>query len=354
MSSSISASDPQSSDPRAWRRFLLWLVGSGMGFFLFVYVFVAVVDPWGVLPLSPPLPRVPISTNARFSFPALARSPAFDAAVFGTSTTRLLRPAILNGLFGAHFVNLAMNSATAWEQSRMLALFAHAHPAARMVIIGLDGAWCNMAPQESSGRPFPRWMYAGSPWRGYREVANLYAVQEAANQFAVLVGMKRPRYGLDGYTDFLPDERLYDPVRVAQIFAQWGPAPDIPTIPGAVHVFPALSMLAKDLAALPAGTRKLLFFTPSHVDLQGNPGSDIAAVNAACKSAVASIAAGAPGTEVVDFLIPSPITRDRDNYWDPLHYRVPIADRIMRDLAAASQGRPSEDDRLLVPADGAS
>src|ERR1700733_11757871 len=100
MSSSISSSDPQSSDPRAWRRFLLWLVGSGMGFFLFVYVFVAVVDPWGVLPLSPPLPRVPISTNARFSFPALARSPAFDAAVFGTSTTRLLRPAILNGLFG--------------------------------------------------------------------------------------------------------------------------------------------------------------------------------------------------------------------------------------------------------------
>jgi hypothetical protein len=335
-----------------WRRFALWLAGSSLGFFLFVYAFVAVVDPWGVLPLSPPLPRVPISTNARFSFPALARSPAFDSAIFGTSTTRLLRPAVLNGMFGARFVNLAMNSATAWEESQMLALFTRTHPAARMIVIGLDAAWCNETPQRGTGRPFPDWMYGGSPWRGYREIATLYAVQEAANQFAVVTGMKRRRYGLDGYTDFLPDDRAYDPARVAARFAQWGPAPNIPA--GKGHVFPALPMLAERLAALPAGTRKLLFFTPSHVSLQGEPGSDVAALNAACKRDVARIASSVPGTTVVDFLIPSPITRVRDNYWDPLHYRVPIANRIMRDLLAASEGEMSDDDRLLVPSAGAS
>ena len=354
MSSSISASDPRAPDPRVWRRFALWLAGSSLGFFLFVYAFVAVVDPWGVLPLSPPLPRVPISTNARFSFPALARSQTFDAAIFGTSTTRLLRPALLDGMFGARFVNLAMNSATAWEQSRMLALFTRTHPAARMVVIGLDSAWCTEVPQRTSGRPFPDWMYTGSPWRGYREIATLYAVQEAANQFAVLVGMKRRRYGLDGYTDFLPDDRLYDPARVAVRFAEWGPAPNLPAGPSSAHVFPALSMLAERLAALPAETRKLLFFTPSHISQQGEPGSDIAALTAACKRAVAVIASGVPGVKVVDFLIPSPITRARDNYWDPLHYRVPIASRIMRDLLAASEGETSEDDRLLTPPAGAS
>ena len=82
-----------------------------------LYALVVAVDPWGSLPVSLPLPRVPISGNARFSFPALARSPAFDAAIFGTSTARLLQPAQLDPLFGARFVNLAMNSATAWEQT---------------------------------------------------------------------------------------------------------------------------------------------------------------------------------------------------------------------------------------------
>ncbi|MEJ1976061.1 MAG: hypothetical protein WDN49_08055 [Acetobacteraceae bacterium] len=263
---------------------------------------------------------------------------------------------VLNRVFGARFVNLAMNAATAWEQSQMLALFARTHPAARVVVVGLDSVWCSESPERTTGRPFPTWMYSGSRWRGYREIANLYAVQEAANQFAVVIGMKRQRYGSDGYTDFLPDDRLYDPARVAVRFAQWGPAPNIPAAPDAPHVFPALPMLAEGLAALPASTRKLLFFTPSHIDQQGLPGSDIAASAAACKRAVTQIAATVPGTVVVDFLIPSPITRERDNYWDPLHYRVPIADRIMRDLAEASRGQVSEDDRVLVPppADGLS
>jgi hypothetical protein len=54
-----------------------------------------------------------------------------------------------------------------------------------------------------------------------------------------------------------------------------------------------------------------------------------------------------PGTLVVDFMIPSPITDDDDNYWDPRHYRVGIADRIARDLTAAAHGQASDDDRIL-------
>ena len=302
-----------------------------------------------MLPLSPPLPRAPISTNARFSLPALASSPAFDSAVIGSSSSRLLRPAVLDGLFGGHFVNLAMNAATAWEQRQMLGLFTRTHPAARTVVIGLDSVWCSQTPQQDSGRPFPSWMYAGSPWRGYGQVMNLYAVQEAGSQLWVMLGLKPRRYGLDGYTRFVTPESEYDPARVAAAFARWTKPADYPDV-GAAHILPALPMLADALRALPEGARKILFFTPSHVSLQGGPGSDYAASLRDCKAQVAAIAAGVPGTVVADFLIPSPITSEVSSYWDPVHYRVPVADRIMADLAAAAAGRDTPDDRVLSSA----
>ncbi len=222
MSSSIS-----SSNPLAWRRWLrLWL-GAAAGGVIGLFLLVAVVDPWDALPLSPPLPRVPISSNARYSFPALARSPRFDAALLGTSTARLLRPAALDGLFGgARFVNLAMNAATAYEQVRLLGVFVRAHPHPRAVLIGLDYSWCVPELERYTPRPFPEWMYEpGARWAGYREVLQPYAVQEAVSQLATMLGLKQRRYGLDGYTRFVPPDSDYDPARVDRAFARW-PLPD--------------------------------------------------------------------------------------------------------------------------------
>ncbi len=301
-----------------------------------------------MFPLSAPLKRVPVTTNARYSMPALAMAPAIDSAVIGSSSSRLLRPSVLDTLLGGRFANLSMNAATAWEQSQMLGLFARTHPAARTVIIGLDSVWCAEEPQRSSGRPFPEWMYRRSHWAGYREVLTLYAVQEAASQLWTMLGFKLPRYGLDGYTNFLPPEAAYDPARVGLAFTRFGVPPNLPMGHGPRRL-PALPMLAAGLQELPGVTRKILFFTPTHVALQGEPGSDFAANYAACKSAVKAIAAAIPNTVVVDFLFPSPITTDRANYWDPVHYRVPIADRIMADLAASLAGRNTTDDRILVP-----
>ena len=52
-----------------------------------------------------------------------------------------------------------------------------------------------------------------------------------------------------------------------------------------------------------------------------------------------------------DFMIPSAITQNDDNYWDALHYRVAIADRLASELAEASRGEASQsgDYRLLTP-----
>ena len=321
-------------------------MATAAGLLAAVFLFAAVIDPWDVLPFSPPLPRVPVSSNARFTMPALARSPRFDSVVVGSSSSRLLRPAELDRLFGGQFANLAMNAATAWEQAQMLGLFTRTHPAARTVIIGLDGVWCTEVPERTTGRPFPEWMYAGPRWRGYLHILNLYAVQEAGSELWTMLGLKPQRYGLDGYTSFVPPESAYDPARVAAAFARWGKPPVIPAT-ATPHVLPTLPMLADALHALPDSTRKILFFTPSNVIFQGAPGSDYAAMWDACRSQVAILAAAIPNSSVLDFDFPSPITVETANYWDPVHYRTPIADRIGRDLAAAQHGQSTPDARVL-------
>ena len=297
-----------------------------------LYGFVVIVDPWDALPLSPPLPRVPISSNARFSFPALARSAAFDSVVLGTSAARLLRPAELDPAFGAHFANLAMNSATAYEQSRMLDLFLRHHPAPRVVIVALDQAWCGDVFERFTPRPFPEWMYGPDRWAGYREMLTPYAVQEAWNQLMVMLGLKRRRYGLDGYTSFVPPDSQYDTVRRDRAFARWPPLDRVPAPPDLPARYPALPLLDRMLAALPAGTRKIVYFTPSHVDQQGAPGSVTAWRWAHCKAEVAAIARRRDA-RALDVQIPSAITRDRDNFWDPVHYRQAIATRVTEGLA---------------------
>ena len=178
-------------------------------------------------------------------------------------------------------------------------------------------------------------MYHQPLWRGYFHIANVFAVQESAKQLAVMLGLKRPPYGLDGYTSFVPPEDSYDPARAAAAFSRWGIPPDLASA-GQPHVLPALPLLTSALAALPASSRKLLFFTPAHIGQQGAPGSDYAAMLDDCKHQVVAITRSIPSVEVLDFMIPSPITTNTASYWDPVHYRVPVADRLMADLASAT------------------
>ncbi len=339
------------ADP--WRRFFLSLAGTAAGVTLFLFLFVALVDPFDMLPLSPPLDRVPIATNARFSFPGLARKEGWDSAVIGTSTSRLLRPAELDAAFDARFVNLAMNAATAYEQSRILEVFLRAHPAPKVVVIGLDDIWCLTRQFERyTPRPFPEWMYDANRWAGYGRLLNLYSVEQAFIQLATVLGLKPEVYGRDGYTRFVPDDRLYDRARVAAHlreaagFMPHGEA----EVPPERLPFPAIDLLRPTLERIPPGTRKILFFAPFNHVQRPDAGGLLGEWNE-CKRRVAGIAAEVPNTVVVDFMIPSPITDNDDNYWDAVHYRVGIADRLVRDIARAASGLPSADGdyRLLSP-----
>ena len=347
MSSSTSSSDPRD----VWRRFFALAAGAALLCVAVIYAFVVLVDPFNALPLSPPAERWPVATDARFSFPALARSQRFDSAIFGTSTSRLLRPAALDAAFDARFVNLAMNDATAWEQSQLMDVFRRAHPSPSVIAVGLDVRWCvtGNTYQKLTPRPFPAWMYGRDLWPGYLHSLNLYAVQEAGQEFGILIGIKKPVYGRNGYTSFVPPDNQYDPTRAEQHLR--AAQPDIP--PGARAGLPAswryptLEMLGDELALLPASTRKLLFFVPYNHVLFPPPKTEGAAVWIECKQRVAALAARTPGALAVDFMISSPITETDANYWDPLHYRVGIAARLARDLALAANGATSPDFRIL-------
>ncbi len=173
-------------------------------------------------------------------------------------------------------------------------------------------------------------------------------MQEAGQQFGDLTGLKTPTYGRDGYTSFVPPDSEYDPARVA--LHMRGTIPDDPpgtrTGPPDTWVFPELAALRRQLAALPPQTLRILFFVPNNHRLQAPPTGPVADVWNECKQRVADLY---PGALVVDFMIPSPITLNDDNYWDPRHYRVGIADRLARDLAAAARGEASADYRILSP-----
>jgi len=347
MSSSTSSFEPTGR----WRRFFRLAAGTAAVVVGVLYAFVVLVDPWGSLPMDLPLDRVPVTSNQRFAYPALARSDAFDSAIFGTSTSRLLRPAALNPAFGVRFANLAMNDATPYEMSRLIAVFAQAHHLAKMVMLGVDSPWCVTGDdyQKLTPRPFPDWMYRQDRWRGYAEVFNLFAIQEAGKAFAVLTGLKKPDMGRDGYTRFVPPDDQYDPARAAVHLQEAGPRVPSGERTGAPAGwrYPAVEAMRADLVALPAATRKLLFFTPYHVRLLSAPGSEGAAVWDECKRRVAALGRTIANMTVVDFMLPSPITTVDENYWDPLHYRTGVGDRLALDLVAAGRGEARADYRLL-------
>ena len=191
-----------SSEPAVWKRFFWLTAGTAAAIVGIIYGFVVLVDPWDILPLSPPLDRAPVTSNQRFAYPALARSPRFDSAVFGTSSSRLLRPASLDALFNAHFVNLAMNDATAYEQTRLMTVFLRAHPTVRTIIVGIDVRLCETGDRPKlSPRPFPEWMYGDNLWRGYGEMLNMFAVQEAGSEIIFLrrvePGSANKSYGIE-------------------------------------------------------------------------------------------------------------------------------------------------------------
>ena len=344
-----------SSEPRAWRGFLRIAVSVFAALSLAIYALILLVDPYGNIPFSLPLERAPVSTNQRFSYPTLARAARFDSAVIGSSTVRLLDPTTLDATSGARFVNLAMNSATAYEQMRIHELFLHHHPDAGAVIVGIDDSWCRRetAIQRYTFREFPKWMYDENPWNDLLYMFNDKALENTVRLLELLSGKRSPKYETNGYRDFTLDFGSYDQRAVAtRLYPKGRPAerrvPAIP--PQSQHPewqFAAHALLRTMLERTPAKTRTVLVFVPMHGDYLARSEP----LYRECKARILPIAQEY-GATVFDYMRESAITRDDNNYWDPLHYRGDVARIIERDVGTALSGRaePQPWYRIYPPA----
>jgi hypothetical protein len=307
-----------------------------------LFAFVVAMDPYGLLPSARAAPRPLMDINQRYMYPQVIRSGRFDAAILGTSTLRLVDPQRLSRETGAAFANLAMNAATPWEQVQLAGLFIRRIPQPRAVIWGLETSWCEAdattPAKRLTPRPFPPWLYDEPGWLDTLRTFNFTSLEIAVRMAGYRLGARGERIRRDGFEIFTPPDETYDPARAALHLynAHGGIKPDLTPIVPAVKLdaaeierlqFPALTWLDDTLSNLPAEARRILVLSPTHVASQPRSGSRHDAKDRLCKQRIAEIAARRNAI-LVDYRIPSEITTKDDNFWDPAHYRLPIAGRI--------------------------
>ncbi len=348
-----------------------WEVSNGifLGTFLatlaIIYIFILLVDPYGVVPFSQSFVR-PLTSSQRQMYPQILRTGRYDSIVVGTSTSKLLDPAALDRALGGHFATLAMPAATALEQVQIMDYFRRTIAAPKAVLVGLDHEWCyrnsNAYTREQDAtreREFPAWAYDESRWNDFLYLLNIPTLDAAGRAVGSLMGIAPAKLREDGFEGFVPPESTYDLARARGDL--WGPADLRSTVPVAsppesgeadytAMEFPALPWLDERLASLPGETRKFLVFPPVHVNTLPTPSSPRETWETECKRRVTTIARRR-GAVLVDWRIVSPLTTEDSYFWDPIHYRLPIAYRMIDDLAhIVSEGRESPDGsyRILV------
>jgi hypothetical protein len=325
-----------------------------------LFGFILVLDPYGARVRTGQPARPLMDLNQRYMYPQIVRSGVFDSAVFGTSTLRLLDPAILSEGLSARFANLGMNAATPWEQMQLAGLFARQVAAPKFVIWGIDQTWCDAdatgEARRLTPRPFPPWLYDDDAWNDWPKQLNVTTLEIALRLAAHRLGLQPQRLRGDGYEVFTPPEGTYDLARARfHLYRGYdGRPPDLApqSPPAEVSAgeragwrFPALNWLETTLAAFPAATRRLIVLPPVHAGALPREGSAAWQRFQACKAEIAAIATRQSAV-VADYAHSSTLTREDSNYWDPAHYRLPIARRIEAEVIALGR-------REQVPADPA-
>ncbi len=330
-----------------WRRFVKLFLRIFVGGILAAALFILLLDPYDMVPFSLPIERPLVSGSQRFAYPQAIRSRRFDSIIVGSSTARLIDPEQLNGPFAARFANMAMNASSAWEQWRTFGYFRRNAGAPKVLMIGIDDGWCDPnADRDRRRHGFPEWMYDDDKWNDYANLFNSGTLELAGRLVGYHLGLYRARSRYDGFEVFTPPESDYNLARVR--FGLWNgqpprPLPNVPPptlsdVERRALQFPALAWMDAMLGELPPSTIKVLAFMPVHVTAQRWPGTREAAVEAECKARIAEIGS-ARGAKTIDWRIASPITSNDENYWDGLHYRLPIAQRIARELIDAVLNR---------------
>jgi hypothetical protein len=304
------------------------------------YLFIVLVDPYDSVPFSLPFEREPVSTNQRFSYPSLARKAEFDSAIIGTSTARLLKPERLNHLTGDNWVNLAMNSATAYEQMEMLKLFLRHHAYAKRVVIGIDDAWCRPGQeiQKFTFRPFPPWMYDDNRWNDLLYIFNDKSLENSVRLIEYWLGKREAKYDRTGFRDFTEDFGAYDGTTVnsrlypgegTPLYAASLKINDIePLVDGEVQ-FASHALLGQTLLAHQLPLKLTLLYMPMHGSYVHRGRENYQR----CKGSINRVVDKITNIIVIDRMRVDKMTSADGNYWDPLHFTSDVAKKLESAIA---------------------
>jgi hypothetical protein len=359
-------SDRLQSPDTQWRGFTYTLLFVSVVIPAVLYLFIAVVDPYDNLPVSPNWARLQVTGTHRFYKPSVARRPEYDGVVIGASTSMMLHPGRLGKALDARFANLAMPAASPFEQLRLLQLFHAHHPSPRFVLLGLDRIWCDTdgTPKQigaNVGRPDPVWLYDENYWNDWPGLSP-EALKHARRQARALLNADEDPAAYDGYYNFtIKSYGPYDLQRARKhIYGGLHPLPrpqdappleiDPETLQG--WAFPDLVRLQEALERLPVETVKLVFFTPFHWYQQAQPGTREQAEMTECKRRVAAIGAWVRNYFALDFMRRTPITLIDSNYWDGMHFTTEIAQSVEGMLANVIKGGRGDNENytyLVLP-----
>ncbi len=351
-------SDKLQSTETQWRRFTFMLLFVSAAIPALLYLFIAIVDPYDNLPLSPNWVRLQVTGSHRYYKPSVARRSEYDGVVIGASTSMMLHPGRLGKALDARFANLAMPAASPFEQLRLLQLFHDHHLAPRYVLVGLDRIWCATegTPKQigaNVGRLSPDWLYDENYWNDWPDLSP-DVLKHARRQVEAMLDPAEDPAAHDGYYNFtIKSYGPYDLQRArANIYGGLEPLPrpqDAP--PLAIDpttrqgwAFPDLVRLQEALGRLPMETVKLVFFTPFHWYTQAQPGTRQQAEMTECKRRIAAIGARVRNYFAVDFMRRTPITLVDSNYWDGLHFTSEIAESVEGMLVNVTSGERADNE----------
>ena len=338
-----------------WNRFnVLFACTSATGV-AGAFLFVLLVDPLGVSPVSIFPGLNVVYNNRRQAMPQIIRSNRFDSFIIGTSTTITIDPVRAEAAFGGKFANVAIYGATQYEQSRVIDLVGRQGP--KMILLGLDATWCSTeAPTRyHPWWPFPEWLYGDVSSQDLRRLLNWHMVRLAVSKLRLVLGVDLPVVLANGFETQLPRDsdwtiekarsRLYAGAQFASGGSPNGDrrlAPDVRSTEVSAS-FPALSLLEASIAQVPLSTKVVILFMPIHVAALPSPGTGQYNQLEACKQRGAGIGRR-PNTHVIDFMRRSAITEDDSHFWDSVHMRDAVAAVVVeRTREAVARHEPASD-----------
>jgi hypothetical protein len=202
------------------------------------------------------------------------------------------------------------------------------------IVIGADEGWCATKTLVGSEPPFPFWLVSPDLPSYVRGRFKFQALEQAfARVFTPSRRHFRPRPE-DGFWD-LELEYRWDRARL-----EAAPAPWMPVNP--TGRYPGLDGLREVLAASPwvtPSTAVFLVRPPVWSKALPAPGTPEAASEEACKAALNRYAAERTDTTVIDWRADRDETRTPAYFFDPSHYREPVARKIETEIAARLRER---------------